>query len=542
MSIIEIFLLLGGIALFLYGMHIMGVGLKSVAGNRLRDILEHTTNNRVLGVFVGTAVTALIQSSSATTVMSIGFVSAGLMTLTQAIGVIMGANIGTTVTAQIIAFSLGDYAPLILFAGMVMVLFLKNTKVQNVGLIVLGFGMLFMGIDTMGTAIEPLRSSSEFAAFLVRMNRPILAVLVGIIFTAIVQSSSSSVGIIQAFAIQGLIDYSMAVYLVIGTSIGACMPAVIAMFASNRDGKRTALLSVIFNVIRTVFCFALVSLIPAVTTGIAALSPNDIGRQIANVHTLLAIASVLVELPFTNQIVKLTYKFLPEREDEHHVAEKKMVYITNSDKVPSAIALAQAKREVCRMGKIALENLKLSLSSFFDRNLEQTELVGNTEETLDYLNHAITSSLCTLRTPELTEKEQSELGLMLLAVTDIERIGDHAQNIAEYTASALQDNVWFSEAAFQELSDLAACATESVRLALDIYENNRFDAIQEATALEAQIDQMHENCIQNHIARLMNGECDPIGGLIFTDIASDLERCSDHAYNIAETINGRSNT
>ncbi|MDD3165364.1 MAG: Na/Pi cotransporter family protein, partial [Oscillospiraceae bacterium] len=434
------------------------------------------------------------------------------------------------------------YAPVVLFIGMIMVLFLKNKKVQNVGLIVFGFGLLFMGITTMSSAIAPLKESAEFTSFLVSMNYPIVAVLVGLVFTAIVQSSSSSVGIIQTFAIQGLIDYRMAVYLVIGTSVGACMPAVIAMFASNRDGKRAAWLSIFFNLFRTVFCFAAVMLLPQIMDWIAGLSPHDVGRQIANAHTLMAIVSVLIQLPLTKQIVKLTYRVLPEREDEHRAAERKLVYISNNPKIPTAIALAQAKREVVRMGKIAQENLERALQSFFERSTEKADLVRDTEETLDYLNHAITSSLCQLRTPEMTQEEQNELGLMLLAVTDIERIGDHSDNIAEYTATASQDAVWFSDPAFKELTELADAVKESVRMALDIYENDRFDEISDAVSLEEKVDKMKETCINNHVERLMHGACNPVGGLIFTDMATDLERCSDHAYNIAETINGRGNT
>ncbi len=535
MTWIEVFLLLGGIGLFLYGMHIMGDGLKGVAGDRLRVILEQATKNRVFGVLLGTGVTILIQSSGATTVMSIGFVSAGLMTLAQAASVIMGANIGTTVTSQIIAFDFGSFAPIIVFAGAVMLLFFHKKLVHNVGLIVLGFGLLFMGISTMGDAIAPLKESEGFTSMLLKMDNPLLAILIGIVFTAILQSSSSSVGIIQTFAIQGLLDVRFAVFMVIGTSIGACMPAILAAFASSRDGKRAALLSVIFNAIRTVICFVPLYFFPGILNAIMRLSPGDPARQIANAHVLMAVFAVLVELPFTKQIVAISRKLLPVTADEQRRVEKKLVYITNLD-VPPAIALSQARHEVCRMAHIAQENLELSLEAFFERNTSKIEAVEETEQTINYLNHAITSALVSLRSPAFNESELTQLGIMILAVTDIERIGDHAENITEYAQMAINENVVFSDAANNEILGLADSVVQAVALATDIYENLRYDQLIVAEDLEDYIDSLKQECVDHHIARLMEEQCSPRCGLIFTDMATDLERCADHAHNIANYI------
>lgn len=540
MSIFEVFLLLGGIGMFLYGMHIMGDGLKGVAGDQLRVILERATRNPVLGVLLGAGVTMLIQSSGATTVMSIGFVSAGLMSLPQAASVIMGANIGTTITSQIIAFDFGAFAPIILFVGAVMLLFFQKKAVRNIGMIVLGFGMLFTGISTMGDAIAPLRESEEFTSILLKMNNPFLAVLIGLVFTAILQSSSSSVGIIQTFALQGLLDIRFAVFMVIGTSIGACTPAIISAFAASRDGKRAALLSVIFNFFRTIVCFIPLWLFPGIIDAIISLSPSDPARQIANAHVLMAIFAVLIELPFVNQIVGLSRRFLPVTEEEQRRVEKKLVYISNLN-VPPAIALSQARHEVCRMAHITKENLELSLEAFFERNDAKIAEVVETEQTINYLNHAITSALVSIRSPELSETEQAQLGMMIRAVTDIERIGDHAENITEYAQTAIDENVVFSEAANQEILDLADSVVQAVALGISIYEDYRYDQIIVAEDLEEHVDALKQLCIENHIARLMQETCQPRSGLIFTDMATDLERCADHANNIANYISAPKN-
>ena len=535
MSIFEVFLLLGGIGLFLYGMHIMGDGLKAAAGDQLRVILERATRNPVLGVLLGAGVTMLIQSSGATTVMTIGFVSAGLMTLPQAASVIMGANIGTTITSQIIAFDFGAFAPVIVFVGAVMLLFFQKKLVRNVGMIILGFGMLFMGISTMGDAIAPLKESEEFTSMLLKMNNPLLAMLIGLVFTAVLQSSSSSVGIIQAFAQQGLLDVRFAIFMVVGTSIGACMPAVIAAFAASRDGKRASLLSVIFNFFRTVLCFALLLVFPGIVDAICRLSPGDAARQIANAHVLMAIFAVAVELPFTKQIVGLSRVFLPVTAEEQRRVEKKLVYITNLN-VPPAIALSQARHEVCRMARITKENLELSLEAFFERNTAKIAEVEDTEQTINYLNHAITSALVSMRSPDLSDSELAQLGIMIRAVTDIERIGDHAENITEYAQMAIDENVVFSEDANSEILDLADSVVQAVALAIDIYENLRYDQLIVAEDLEEHVDSLKQLCIEHHIARLMQETCQPRSGLIFTDMATDLERCADHANNIANYI------
>ncbi len=323
MSILEFFSMLGGVGLFLYGMTIMSSGLQNAAGDKIRVILEHVTSNKLIGVILGIGVTVLIQSSSATDMMVIGFVNSGLMTLAQAILVIMGANIGTTITAQITAFDLASFAPILLFIGCIMYLFIKKPYVKHIGSIILGFGMLFVGISLIKDAIRPLAQSQPFINFLSRLSNPALAVLFGLAFTALLQSSSSSTVIFQAFAIQGLLEYHTAVYLVIGAAIGSVFPNILASLTTNRNGKRTALLNLTFNLFRAgILCF-LLALFPGILDLIQRLSPNDIGRQIANTHTLFAIFAVLVMLPFSAQIARLTEKLIPILPEETRMLEGK---------------------------------------------------------------------------------------------------------------------------------------------------------------------------------------------------------------------------
>ena len=316
MSLLEIFSLLGGVGLFLYGMTLMSTGLRNAAGDKLRVILEKATGNRIMAVLVGVLVTLMIQSSSATDVMVIGFVNSGLMTLPQAIGVIMGANIGTTITAQLTAFNLSAYAPLILFTGAVMYLFIKKSLVRDIGSIIMGFGMLFFGIGTMKTAIIPLSQTPQFVQILAGLQHPLAAILFGVAFTALLQSSSSSIVIFQTFAAQGILDYRTAVYLVIGAAVGSVTPNLLASLTANRNGKRTAVLNLVFNLIRAAVLGTLITLVPGILTMIQRLSPGDIARQIANTHTIFAICAVVLEFPIAGLIVKLSQRLIPIRPEE----------------------------------------------------------------------------------------------------------------------------------------------------------------------------------------------------------------------------------
>ncbi|MBR7188436.1 MAG: Na/Pi cotransporter family protein [Clostridia bacterium] len=538
MTIWECLSMTGGIGLFLYGMTVMSSGLKSAAGDHLRSILERVTTNRVMAVVIGIVVTMLIQSSSATDMMVIGFVNSGLMNLVQAIGVIMGANIGTTITAQITAFNLTALAPAILFLGAVIALFLKKPVVRHIGSIILGFGMLFVGIGMIKTAIASLSDSPGFISVLSALDHPVAAVLFGIAFTALLQSSSSSIVIFQAFAVEGLLSYHTCVYLAIGAAIGSVTPNLLASLTTDRNGKRTALLNLYFNLLRAALLCAVIGVFPGVLTAIQRLSPGNIARQIANTHTLFALFSVAVLLPFSDRIVALSMRTLPLLPSEQRqMEEQKLVYLVNAEKNVPVVAMKQAMLEINRMGKLARDNLSDALSYFF--NPEYTELfqkVEDTEQTIDYLNHAIEDKLVDLRALQLSDRDVFRLSRMVLVVSNYERIGDHAENILEFGERMKKEKAVLSEEAREELRIMGNAVLETIDVAMQVFEGERFDLLPEAEALEQRVDDMKDEFIQNHVDRLMAENCDPLGGVIFTDMCTDLERCSDQGINIATAL------
>ena len=538
MTIWDAISLLGGVGLFLYGMLIMSTGLKKAAGDQLRTILERVTTNRVAAVVIGIVVTMLIQSSSATDMMVIGFVNSGLMNLLQAIGVIMGANIGTTITAQITAFNLTAFAPLMIFIGAIMHIFIKKRIVQHIGSIILGFGMLFVGIGLMKSAIAPLSGSREFQDFLSTLSHPLVAVLFGIGFTALLQSSSSSVVIFQAFAVEGLLSYHQCVYLLIGAAIGSVAPNALASLTTGRNGKRTALLNLYFNLFRAILLLALITVFPGILTWLQSLSPGDVARQVANTHTLFALTAVLAALPLSQWIVKLTERTIPLRDyEQRSINEQRLVYLENAERNLPVIALKQAVMEVIRMGKVAKENLGTSLRYFFDPTQEDLYMqVMEREKTIDFLDHAISDKLVTLRSLQLSDRDIFRLSRMVRVVANFERIGDQAENIAEFAEKLKNAKVSISEAGTAELRALSDAVMETLELSMNIFEKEDFSLLPKAEALEQRVDDMQEQFIQNHIERLMTTACNPLCGVVFTDMCTDLERCSDQAINIATAL------
>ncbi|MCD7920780.1 MAG: Na/Pi cotransporter family protein [Clostridiales bacterium] len=540
MELLDIFTLLGGVGLFLYGMTQMSSGLKAAAGDNLRIILQTATSNRFVSVMVGILVTLMIQSSSATDVMVIGFVNAGMMSLTQAIGVIMGANIGTTVTAQLTAFNLSSYAPLILFVGAIMYLFLKNGTVRSIGSVILGFGMLFEGIALMKSAIAPLAESEAFINMLSGLNNPFLAILFGIAFTALLQSSSSSIVIFQAFAATGILSYDVAVYLVLGAAVGSVTPNLLASLTANRNGKRSAILNLLFNVVRCVVIGVIITLFPQVLRLIQSLSPNDIARQIANTHTIFAIFAVVIELPLTNSIVRLAERIIPLKDEETRKAkDQRLVYLNSLDSLPAAVSLNQAKLEIYRMGEFALNNLCTAIDYFFDDDESKIQEVLDQEDTVDYLDHNITQALIDLRYHHLPPRDLNRLGRLLLDVSDIERISDHAVNITEYRQKLNQRKGTLSKEAMDDLHIIADATLASVEYSLQLFRDDRFNDLPQAEALEHIVNESQDLCISNHVDRMMEAECDPMGGVVYSDMVTDLERCSDHAIKVAYSLSGQ---
>ena len=536
----DTFSLLGGIGLFLFGMTIMSSGLKNACGNNLQNILEKATTNRAVAIFVGIAVTILIQSSSATDVMVIGFVNAGLMSLMQAVGVIMGANIGTTVTAQITAFNMTTFAPLILFVGAIMYLFIKKSLVKHIGEIIMGFGMLFTGIGIMKAAIVPLSQTAGFKTLMSGLDNPVLALLFGVAFTALLQSSSSSTVIFQTFAVQGLLGYRTAVYLVIGAAIGSVTPNLLASLTTNRNGKRAALINLTFNIIRAAVLITLISLVPGILDMIQSISPDNIGRQIANTHTIFAIIAVLIEAPFASKIIKLTEKILPVLPEElEQIEDRKLQFMINTKNVPVKIAMNQAQREIVRMGRISVKNLRRSLECFFDYNPEKAARVREKEESVNILNHTIADEMAELRSREMDPTDVRRVSMMSIAVTDIERLSDHAENIVEYTEDMIKAKSSMTEDALDELRHMTEVTLEAVELSIDIFETEDYSRLDRIEELESEVDDMQTELVNNHVKRLLANNCEPLAGVVFTDIVTDLERCSDHAINIAYALKER---
>ena len=536
----DTFSLLGGIGLFLFGMTIMSSGLKNACGNNLQNILEKATTNRTVAILVGVAVTILIQSSSATDVMVIGFVNAGLMSLMQAVGVIMGANIGTTVTAQITAFNMTTFAPLILFVGAIMYLFIKKSLVKHIGEIIMGFGMLFTGIGIMKAAIVPLSQTAGFKTLMSGLDNPALALLFGVAFTALLQSSSSSTVIFQTFAVQGLLGYRTAVYLVIGAAIGSVTPNLLASLTTNRNGKRAALINLAFNLIRAAILITLISLVPGILDMIQSISPDNIGRQIANTHTIFAIIAVLVEAPFASKIIKLTEKILPVLPEElEQIEDRKLQFMINTKNVPVKIAMNQAQREIVRMGRISVKNLRRSLECFFDYDSEKAARVREREESVNILNHTIADAMAELRSREMDPEDVRRVSMMSIAVTDIERLSDHAENIVEYTEDMINAKSSMTGDALAELKHMTEVTLEAVDLSIDIFETEDYSRLDRIEALESEVDDMQTELVNNHVKRLLANSCEPLAGVVFTDIVTDLERCSDHAINIAYALKER---
>ncbi len=536
MTIFHIFQLCGGLGLFLYGMKVMSEGMERAAGDRMREMLWKLTSNRVKGVLFGLGTTAVIQSSSATTVMVVGFINAGLLTLTQSVGIIMGAEIGTTVTAQIIAIKLTDIAPVFIFIGTICFILFKNRSVKRVGEILAGFGILFLGMSLLSWGVEPLREMESFRQFMVNFQSPVVGILTGLVVTSIIQSSSVSIGILQALAFQGLIPLGSAVYVVLGCNIGTCITAVLASLGATTDSKRAAIIHASFNTIGTVIFFMLLTFFPIVTW-LEALTPGNVARQIANFHTVFNVTNVILLLPFAPQLVKLAKKLLPGRRDDECLDdERALIHISEAMLEAPAAAVSLVHEELNRMGRLARRNFAASVKAFFDKDYGQVEKVLRREKTINYINREIIRYLVKCSSLELSDKDRVVIGSFFNVVGDIERIGDHAENFAGYTLARIDEKLKFSMEALTELRIMTKKVEEIIDLSLDVFakrDETRLDAVAE---LERTIDEMQVDFKQSHINRLSIEVCSPKSGVIFTDMIGELERVADHAVNIAFSL------
>ena len=532
MQLANVLSLLGGLALFLYGMHMMSSGLEAAAGNRMKSILEKLTANRFLGVAVGAGITAVIQSSSATTVMVVGFVNSGLMSLRQAVWIIMGANIGTTITGQLIALDVGALAPLMAFAGVALVVFFKNPKLHNYGSIVAGLGVLFIGMDMMSAAMKPLADEPAFVSLMTHFENPILGILAGAVFTALIQSSSASVGILQALAASGAISFSSAVFVLFGQNIGTCITAVLASIGTSRNAKRTTLIHLMFNIIGTII-FTIVCVLFPLPALVASFTPENIPSQIANMHTLFNIVTTLLLLPLGTQMAALTERILPEPAEKTEEEKREMMGLAYLDKTTlgsSAVWLGKLQQELGRMLDLASENVDAAFKAVISGPDESTEKAIRTEELVDLLNKEISQYVAKAMVRETNAEDSAAVASGFRIAGNIERIGDHAMNILGYGQRLEKENIQLSDDALKELMEMRAVCAKALRY---LHGDSRLD---NAAKLEQTIDDMTTRFRENHMHRMKNGECSDEGCILYSEILTDFERVGDHVLNIAQEL------
>ena len=545
MKITDFISLLGGLGLFLYGMQMMSNGLEAAAGNRMKKILERLTSNRFLGVLVGAGITAVIQSSSATTVMVVGFVNSGMMTLNQAVWIIMGANIGTTITGQLIALDVGALAPLFAFIGVALIVFIKKQRVHHYGKIIAGLGILFIGMDMMSSSMMPLRESEAFINLMTKFSNPVLGILAGTIFTAIIQSSSASVGILQALASSGVIGLSQAVYVLFGQNIGTCITAVLASIGTSRSAKRTTIIHLMFNIIGTII-FTIVCILTPFALFVEGLTPGNVSQQIANMHTIFNITTTILLLPFGNYLAKLATKILPdlpeEKSDVMHLEFIRPIPIENRGETKiglSAIAITAIKKELQRMTSMARENVTMSFEAVRDANTSMLDDIRNREEYIDYLNKEISKYVSRTLVKERNPKDSQYMSALFKVCGNLERIGDHAMNIGEYTNMIKEKNITFS----REVRGQLAMMQEVCEKALDMIDQIEqvgysAETLKKIEDLEQQIDDMTEDFRNSQIERMQTGACSDEGCVIYSEMLTDFERIGDHILNIAQEMSG----
>lgn len=522
-----------GLGLFLYGMNLMGSGLQKAAGEKLKSIIGLLTKNRFVAVFVGIFVTGIIQSSSATTVMVVGFVNAGIMQLSQAIGVIMGANIGTTVTAQLVSFNLEKVAPVAVGIGMLMLIGKKNSKTKDYADILIGFGILFVGMIYMKNAVEPLGEIQAFKDVLVAFgDNTLLGILMGFGITLLLQSSSASIGILLALSAQGMLPLAAALPILYGDNIGTCTTALISSIGASRNAQRAAVMHLTFNVIGTIL-FALFLHIP-ITYIVTKLDPTDVTRQIANAHSLFNIVNVIIQFPIAGFIVKFAETVIPISKDEMLGGT-----VTHLDKrmleTPS-IALESAFKECINMGLVAKNNVQRAVDGFIEKDINKVKDVFLYEKDINKMEREIIDYLISLSNSEISLEDRIVVDGLFNTVNDIERIGDHAENIAELAQNSIENNLPFSSESKDELIDMVDKVIYAVQSSLDAMRTGDIEIAERVRDLEEKVDAMEKSCRAGHIYRLNNNMCNPESGIMFLDVISNLERISDHATNIADAI------
>lgn len=544
MELTLVFSLMGGLGLFLYGMKLMSDSLANVAGAKLRTILEKMTKNTFIGMVVGMLFTAVVQSSSATTVLVVSFVNAGLMNLYQATGIIMGANIGTTITGQLIAFNLSEIAPLFVLAGVVMLMSSKKPNIQKIGEVILGFGILFVGLSSMSSAMATLKDSPLIVETLSTLTNPFIALFIGFVITAVLQSSSATVGIIIILASQGLLQLDICFYIILGCNIGSCVSALIASLGGKKNAKRAAYIHFLFNVFGSLAIMIILQLfMPYVENGIMSMTGSQnltgqalhdaMARNVANAHTIFKVFQVIILYPFSKWIVKATYILVPGDDDKHGFA---LQFISDKVAFSATTAIPQVIHEVERMASIALNNLNLAVNSLLNVDTSTYDEIVKNEEHIDFLNHAIFEYLNHINQTPLPDEDSRMIGPLFHVIADIERIGDHARSISNITLTCERKKYSFTHSHKVEIRELLTMVNSELELSLEMFTQKSLDHLSEILKLEELIDRKEDRLQKAYLTDIKTKETAPRAGMLYSDLAAALERVGDHATNIAFSI------
>ncbi len=530
--------LAGGLGLFLFGMKLMSESIEKFAGARLRKILEFFTKNKFMGLFVGIIFTGIVQSSSACTVMVVSFVNSGLMTLYQAVGVIFGANIGTTVTSLLVSFNLSKYAPIFLLIGVIMIMFFKKQGIVKFGDVLVGFGVLFLGLSLMSSSMNTLKQSPIIEEIFASLTNPGLAVLVGFLVTAVIQSSSVTVSIVLLLAQQGLLNLPICMFIILGCNMGSCVTALIASLAGMKDAKRAAMIHFLFNLVGSAVVFVILMFAGgSIVDTIFNVAGGDPGRFVAFSHTSIKIFQVILLFPFSNLLVKATYLIIPGDEEKvgYH-DDHKLQFIGDKVVFNPATAVVEVINEIERMASLASDNLNRAMNALVTLDEEDIREVNEVEENINFLNKSITNYLVKINQSTLPIEDLKSLGGLFHVVNDIERIGDHAKNIADSAVLRKERGIKFSDESFNELRDMMELINENVHMCIEVFAHHKEELLPRIEEVEERVDVMERQVQQAHIDRLKRNECTPDAGMLFSDIVSGLERVSDHAVNIAYSM------
>ncbi len=539
MSIYNLFTVLGGLGLFFLGMKYMGEGLELAAGNKLRVMLEKITSNRFLGMLVGLVVTAVIQSSSATDAMVVGFTNAGLMELSQTVGILFGAKIGTCVTSVLLSFDIKKIVPLFIFMGVIVMMFVKKNNYKYYGQILAGFGILFFGMDMMSGALKSLNENGLIDGILSSVNNPFIGILLGTAVTAVIQSSSASVGILMALAAAGAISVDQAIFIVFGMNLGATMPAFLSAAGAKRNAKQVAVLNMLITLSGVIILTPLTMLLPVADT-IENLLPGNTAAQISAAHIFFNVSMTIILLPFSPLLVKLTQKILPYHEDPEK--DKMAVeFIDNRILTTPPMAVLQCEKEVARMSRLVQKNYNRSMIAFFDRDKDSIDKVLEREKVIDFLSKEITEYIVKLNALDLQSHDRQIVAAMYSAIQDLERIGDHAENIVEYTRTVIEEKLTFSDTAISELHDISDKCRSLMELSFAMFnaQGGSPELIEHIIKIEDSVDDCKDDYKQEHIRRMDEGLCDAVSGTTFLNMLIDIERIADHCINVAFAIPNR---